>query len=307
MSIRARRYNAPMRTRIFLLCFASLTCLSQTEGPPVRKPNGAPPADNQKDSTEQRYPGASKPTVQIHVNPTPENGDPDPKAAEELEINRHLEWLTGGLVFVGALQTLALIWQARVLRTHSRHMKQSVEQMTKAVDTYDKYVAVAESGLDLTRQSNEITKGATELTQKALVLTERADVVIESVTASDYPHFMSSSRIIVTFKNCGRTRAENIEITSRLFLIGTAIDNVAAPMTTALIGAGDTLAYALPPLRVWMAPEDFLKIARETAVLAFEIKLNCADVFGNPYTLSFTGFLDHAACQFRMGSPPTAT
>ncbi len=182
---RARRYNAPMRTRTLLVFFLCVPLWSLSQKPPESAPrpksNSTESAQSQKASSEKQERAANEPAIKEITSANPNKGSAEPKATKDLNIDWWIAAFTGVLALVGLLQFVALIVQARVLRHHSGLIQQSVEQMRQAVAAYEGFVRSSEAMLTLTRESNEITARATELTRQSLILVHRPRLIVRHV------------------------------------------------------------------------------------------------------------------------------
>jgi hypothetical protein len=188
---------------------------------------------------------------------------------EEVGIQRKLAWFTGALVFVGALQVGAMIWQRNV-------MNRQLKAMQRQADAIDSSVAAAEKSADAARDSAMTAR----ISADALIAIERAWVMVECELL---PHQSGSSlgiAVKLQWVNQGKTPAwiEEIHIRYARFstippvpdLTGAEVTRGPIPLPVGqtqsrnwnlaadMAAAGDRFVYGLIMYR------DVLELPRET-------------------------------------------
>jgi hypothetical protein len=138
--------------------------------------------------------------------------------------------------------------------------------------------------------------------QTALKNTERADVLLESagIVFSGTRQFDGDARLVLRYKNFGRTRANRVIVKARMIIPETAIDAPAHPVPTMVMGAGQEQSVSFQRFREFLRNEDFQRIVLGSTVLRFEGWIVYEDVFGDSYTTRNVGLFDHRTLSFRM-------
>jgi len=128
----------PRRLTIFGAAVAFATAgilVSQTApaNPPERRitAQGASSARNEQGKTEKENTNSPQ-TTSAYVRAAASGDQSKPETEQEnLDIQRKLEWFTGGLVAVGILQALTMIWQAWLLRGTLKAIKIQADHMER--------------------------------------------------------------------------------------------------------------------------------------------------------------------------------
>jgi hypothetical protein len=181
-----------------LLCFAVLGVSQSPSDKGIVKQDGTPSTNDPAKSAENKQHGASPlpPTQTIIYGPypTPEQDDTKDQRNEDVQIQRKLAKFTKYLVWVGALQFIALIVQAIFFSIHSRHLG------AVAVAAGDNAIAAKKSA-------------------DALMNIERAWILIEKIEINGFAGPPDQEKI-VSFschaKNYGRSPAMITGVVSKL-------------------------------------------------------------------------------------------
>ncbi|MGA2772584.1 MAG: hypothetical protein ABSG26_17380 [Bryobacteraceae bacterium] len=154
-------------------------------------------------------------------------------------------------------------------------------------------------------QSNLLTAQATELTRQALHLTECADVVVVGIE-SNVPggratpiHLFHTIEFTLVFKNCGRSRAN--QIVAKFWMGVPDAEETEQPQPpTTVLGAGDTLRLRFRPVSECVNNRTLVQIADGAVPLRFEGQLTYVDIFGLPHSTECSGSLDPETCHFML-------
>jgi hypothetical protein len=182
------------------------------------------------------------------------------------------------VMFTGALAVVGYL-QYRALRDHEKWMRRNIAISKSAADAATKSANVAES---------------------ALKLSERADVLLN---AAMFKHGTilsgKDARVVLEFKNFGRTRANNLKYTFNLIIEGVPpTDSSKVPQVT--MGAGETQHISSQRLVEFLAEDTAQGIFQDKIPLKFEAEVVYKDVFGDPHRSYYEGTLDCATYTFRV-------
>lgn len=176
----------------------------------------------------------------------------------------HVTWVfTLFLVIVGSVA----MWVAlTTLRT--------IKRQTKAAET----------------AANAAKKSA-DTGEMALRLSERADVMLDSAGVSTGQQKITpESRVLLQFKNYGRTRANNVRFNFSV-TIPDLPDSESLPLPPIPIGARDTQQIFFRMFREWVTKDTFLSILNGKTKVRFSGTLAYDDVFGQSHTVKCSGIL----------------
>jgi hypothetical protein len=132
--------------------------------------------------------------------------------------------------------------------------------------------------------------------EQTVRLTERADVLLNRA-GFDTPSLSGASRVIFTFKNFGRTRANNVRFAMSV-TIPELDDYPPHELPEMPIGAGDTQDVVFMKMSEWLTKETFDKIARGETTLRFKGSASYTDVFGRMHTTTCSGALNKRTFTF---------
>jgi hypothetical protein len=127
--------------------------------------------------------------------------------------------------------------------------------------------------------------------EKSVRLTERADVLLEGA-GFDNPiqgHFDGNSRIILSFKNFGRTRANHTLLKVELIIPGVPNTPPPFPAPKITIGAGDSQTVSFASFFETLTPATFMGICDGSIKLIFVGEIMYDDVFGTTHTVDCGG------------------
>jgi hypothetical protein len=139
-----------------VVAFATVGTLASQTGPanlPERRiaARGAGKAGSQQTNPQQ---GNADSPQSTPVNIQATDADYQKKAdaeQENLDIQRKLEWFTGGLVFVGLMQAGTMIWQAWLLRGTLKAIKVQASHMERQTATLEKSVTAATDQIEMVK------------------------------------------------------------------------------------------------------------------------------------------------------------
>jgi len=139
------------------------------------------------------------------------------------------------------------------------------------------------------RDQIRATERATEAANKTLHITERADILIESVRLSD-PSDIPRSAIIVSLKNFGRTRADNVLYKFIYGVPGVGFPEVHETVETNLGAGGEMKLYSSKPIYAALEsiePGLYERVMRGSGLFQVWGDTTYRDVFGDTHTLRY--------------------
>lgn len=160
---------------------------------------------------------------------------------------------------------------------------------------------------DLEKQTSDFhtaaqaAKKSADVAESALHLAERADVLLESAS---FTHGRvvdtKDSKVILQFRNFGRTKAKNVKLTLNLIIEGVpSTDSTHIPAIT--MGAGETQTISSQRFVEFMTQETAQGIFSGKTLLRFEASAVYQDIFSEDSHRSYyTGTLDKSTDVFRI-------
>jgi hypothetical protein len=182
------------------------------------------------------------------------------------------------------LANVGLIWvglrQARILHKHEEWMQKHDANLVKLADAAKKSADVADSSL--------------KLAERADVLLDACSVVGELLDGKDF-------RVVLQFKNFGRTRAQEVKLTLHLPIEGVPLtSHEFVPAVT--MGPGETKNISSQPFIDFLNEETARAILSQRIPLKFEGGATYKDVFDRPHKSRYTGTYDWGTRCFHIDS-----
>jgi hypothetical protein len=160
------------------------------------------------------------------------------------------------------------------------------------------------------QQSAEIAGSAAELAEKTLLLTERADILIANIDLSTGVNFNTSTVVKVTFKNYGRTRANNVvskgwivfgESREAVLALVDAEPNETIPASVPVVlGTESILQFEITPPVSQLNSEGIIAVNSGKMVIAFGVKVTYWDVFDKSHALRAYGVFNRPSGTFTI-------
>ena len=140
---------------------------------------------------------------------------------------------------------------------------------------------------------------AANTAELALKISERADVLLESAGLSTGQTIDPESRVLLRFKNYGRTRANNATFRINVVIPGLPDlpPNALPPIP---IAAGETQLVTFLPFRKRFTEATFSEILSGHTIVSFRGIVSYDDVFGDPHRTQSSGTLNHRTCTFMV-------
>jgi hypothetical protein len=159
----------------------------------------------------------------------------------------------------------------------------------------DSQLEQLQAQLEVAQISAAAAKKSADVAADALYLTEGADIVIDGITADIVGgELVAQARVVVRFKNRGRTRASDVVFSGSFGVPGgREVFPPNAPVPT-IIAANDEAPFAFVGNVADVAPPDVLaQINRGHVELRIDGRLMYVDVFKRPHTVTFAGHWMH--------------
>jgi hypothetical protein len=145
-----------------------------------------------------------------------------------------------------------------------------------------------------------------EVAETSLKIAERADVLLDSAGlsmnvpgVSQNRAFHPLSQVILTLKNFGRTRAENVKC--RIGLLIPGVPESVPPREPFDLGPGGTQNIVFENFKQTLSHNTFLQIADGVIALRFAGEVDYYDIFGTHHNFTCKGILDSLTGTFLMG------
>jgi hypothetical protein len=207
----------------------------------------------------------------------------------------HSEWVMAGLTFIYVCATIFYVCISRqtfiAIRKQGRLMKRQLGHMGQAREQTEKMIESAKES------AGAATKSA-QFAEKAARLTERADVLLDAagIVNDERGRLGPHSRVSITIRNFGRTRAVNSKIDVRLVVAG-APDTLANPLPETVLGAGSSQTITFSTFGSCLTQNIFGDIFTGKAAMHIEGTISYEDVFGDKHTTKINALFNH---EFRV-------
>ncbi len=247
--------------------------------PPAPRKTADPTAGGSESATKNQNSTDAQPTVPKR---TESKVDQDgsrtpvketPKAVKDPWDKAYVVF-TGLLVVIGALgvgfaiKTLrAIERQALSMRRQTTHLKNSVVQARRAANA---------------------AKKSAEFAELATKASERADVLLDAAGLSTGREMTPQSRVVLRFKNYGRTRANQVNFSLRVMIPETP-DGKALSLPPTPMGAGDFQTVSFQMFTEWVTKDSFEKIPNGESVMRFAGTVSYRDMFDECHTTRCSG------------------
>ena len=183
------------------------------------------------------------------------------------------------VIFTGVLAIFAWL-QWRVLCEHEEWMRKHDANLEKLADSSKKSADVADFSLKLA---------------------ERADVLLDACSAGGELMDGKDFRVVLQFKNFGRTRAKDVKLTLHLPIEGVP-ETSQESIPLIVMGAGETKDVSSQPFVDFLTSETAGDIFSQKIPLKFEGAANYNDVFDCPHKSRYTGTYDWGTRCFHIDS-----
>jgi hypothetical protein len=155
-----------------------------------------------------------------------------------------------------------------------------------------------------TRISADAAKKSAEIAEASLKLVERADVLLDGASLHGEMLDGKDSRVVLQFKNFGRTKAIEVRLKLNLIIEGvpeTDCTNI-PPIS---MGAGETKDVSSPRFVEFLTEQTARKIFTGQTGLSFEGEAQYQDMFGGSHRSHYTGDWDGAINVFLIKKQET--
>lgn len=152
--------------------------------------------------------------------------------------------------------------------------------------------------------SAEAAKKSAEIAEMSLKLAERADILLNSCGLKSVQGDGPSHRVIVEYKNFGRTRAKDVKFTLNLIIEGVPeTDSGLIPLVT--VGAGETKSISSQRFGDFLSVQTANALFSRKIPLRFESEVTYKDVFDTPHAAKYVGTYNWDTGVFRIDNQNT--
>jgi len=136
--------------------------------------------------------------------------------------------------------------------------------------------------------------------ERSVRLTERADVLLEAAGLSygATGQLDGHTMVKLSFKNFGRTRANNVILAANLLIPGVPNASTLPPMPQIAMGAGDSQTVAFGNFMRFLTEGTFLGISNGVTKMEFIGKVTYEDVFGDNHICECAGYFEYRTRSF---------
>jgi hypothetical protein len=305
-----RRNRMQIFVAVLFVAIASATSQPPVPTPALKSTKPQKPTTNSQEQSTANERGTDKSPVFVRVLPATktqeEAADDKAKDLDQSSANWWMVRLTGGVVFIGLIQTFVFWLQAVRLKQSIEKMdaiaagqtddiRASIGQATRSAAAMEQMavslsaqVGQMKTGLDLTRQSADAATHSAETAERALMATQRALIVNTEINVNividDTSRQLVGFQISPVFKNSGPTMALNVRCSATFIGQFRDINDIshsapiASESTTMSIGPGVAFS-ANNPTAIGLDQLEPLK--RDQAAFFIHGYIEYRDVFEN--------------------------
>jgi hypothetical protein len=148
----------------------------------------------------------------------------------------------------------------------------------------------------------EEAKRSAGFAQNAVMVSERADILLEgaSILPSASEVIDGDARLVLRYKNFGRTRAKDARFKAEMFIEGVTLTSAETALPVMTVGAGQDRMIGFQSFRECLTQITFMQILEGKIKLWFVASVVYEDVFGASYTTRDVGTFDPRALIFRV-------
>ena len=152
------------------------------------------------------------------------------------------------------------------------------------------------------KQSADTAERSATFARNAVRDSERADILLEAagIVRAQSGVVDGDSRLMLRYKNFGRTRAKDVRFKVSMLIEGTNLPNATQHLPTMVMGPGQDQTITFETFRGCLTESTFKQIVQGKITLRFDSLVVYEDVFGGSYTTRDFGIFDHRALSFRM-------
>jgi hypothetical protein len=288
-----------------LIACVLLCGFQQGTAPATKADNKAADGRHQNADQGQDKPAAPAPSQPV-ANPSSPNPNKDGNKSQDHEVRvtslpdkieikavkDSIDWTVLGCTVV--LTIVGVIGTKVAVRTLGE-IKRQADLMQKHADHLESLATAA-------RDNAAAARASAEFSQRAIRNSERADVLVDSVSIvpSTSGVIDGDARLVVCFKNFGRTRASNVQFDVRMTIPDTSVNSAAPQLPIMVIGPGKDQRVSFQTFRECLTKRTFEDIIQGHTALRFVASVVYEDVFGDSYTTMDIGVFDHHSKAFRL-------
>jgi len=150
------------------------------------------------------------------------------------------------------------------------------------------------------KRSATVAEHSARFAQQALKDSERADLLLESIgiVNSMSGTLDGHARVVMRFKNFGRTRAKDVRCRARLIIPN--VPDYTSELPVIVLGPGQEQSISFSPFIDFLTKETFEQIISGKTRMQFEGWAVYEDVFGDSYTTRVAGTYEPRNRVFRV-------
>lgn len=207
------------------------------------------------------------------------------------------EWI---LVIVATVTAAFICWQAWETRRAANAAARSVEAMHQQTGLLAESISVARTSANAAKKSAEIAELSLKVADRADVLLKSAGLVTDTPGSETAHPLNPYARVVLVFKNFGRTRAEDVKYKIELLIPG--VPTGATPIEGSFVlGPDATQRAAFETFNSTLTRETFSAIVAGKILLRFSGTVIYRDIFGDSHSFECKGLLDAQTGMFRVG------
>jgi len=277
---------------VLLLCFAifSVTQPPKDKGVAVKNGtfNATPSSETKKNQQNAR--DTPNQTIAIYNQPSPtEHSDDDRQNKDAIDVERKLAKFTLYLVIVGFLQVAVLVVQAVLFWQQKNIMDQHKVSFEKLAN------AASDNAVD--------AKDSAEFARRTTKSSERSDILVESfsiATGNVKWTQNGDGKLIVRFRNFGRTRATEVRLRVELVIPELNLVRGKYELPIMVLGREQEQAIATDTFHDCLTFQVFAEVIKGQRELRFTAFASYEDVFGDSHTTMDIGVFDTHTNTFKI-------
>lgn len=232
---------------LFVALLSPVQPSPKSEHPRIEHPHGNSNASDKANQKRDRQPQA---TVIVNQDSDSPTGQQDSNNKKQTDDDRTHEKFYRAYVIFTIIGSLAAVAALVVLIFQTRATRIAAYAAKKTADT----------------------------TERALQISERADVLLDQAGFNTGSKILPESRIILTYRNFGRTRAKNVLFEIRLSIPGVP-DYPGDPLPEMTIGANNTQTVSFHSFKQYLNEKTFNDVCSGRIEMKCTAQVTYRDIF----------------------------
>jgi len=253
------------------------------------KSNDSPHSPQQNsDRAKPNAPSASPTQASTEAPNKPSTNPP----AKEKPERDWFDYVT--LALTAVLAVTAIFGTCYAVQT-LRAIQHEARIAVGALKESGKLARAAKTSADALTDAANFAKTTTKDSERADILMDAASIVLSPSGVLD-----GDARLVLRYKNFGRTRAKDVHFRAEMIIEGVTLKSAQTEQPVMTMGAGQEQTIGFQTFRECLTQVTFTQIVQGKIKLLFVASVVYDDVFGSSYTTRDAGIFDYRTFRFRI-------